>query len=264
MRADTADAPELNDRGQEQSFLYDAFLSYDHDDRPVAPGIHRGLHRIGRRVGRLHALRVFRDSTDLSANPDLWGKVTEAMDRYTEADARGYFAEQEQGRVRGEELNFAFVEPADDDVVLGGGSLYDVGLEQSHAAVGYWLAPEARGRGVATYAVRLLARPIAVTPGRPGAAGAARCGRITSILRSFLSMWVGYEPSVQSGSVRSWKVVSVRGSSPPQQGGLTHLGSHCEAVGMPQLDYLLGVRARPRPLMVWRPCWRRSRRISSS
>ena len=81
MRADTADAPELNDRGQDNSYLYDAFISYDHDDRPVAHGIQRGLHRIGRRVGRLHALRVFRDSTDLTASPDLWGKVTEAMDR---------------------------------------------------------------------------------------------------------------------------------------------------------------------------------------
>ena len=81
MRADATDAPELNDRAQEQSFLYDAFISYDHDDRPVAHGIQRGLHRIGRRVGRLHALRVFRDSTDLTASPDLWGKVTEAMDR---------------------------------------------------------------------------------------------------------------------------------------------------------------------------------------
>ena len=81
MRADATDAPELNDRAQEQSFLYDAFISYDHDDRPVAHGIQRGLHRIGRRMGRLHALRVFRDSTDLSASPDLWGKVTEAMDR---------------------------------------------------------------------------------------------------------------------------------------------------------------------------------------
>ena len=81
MRADTADAPELNDRGQDKSFLYDAFISYDHDDRPVAHGIQRGLHRIGRRMGQLHALRVFRDSTDLTASPDLWGKVTEAMDR---------------------------------------------------------------------------------------------------------------------------------------------------------------------------------------
>ena len=32
-------------------------------------------------MGQLHALRVFRDKTDLAANPDLWGKVTDAMDR---------------------------------------------------------------------------------------------------------------------------------------------------------------------------------------
>jgi WD40 repeat protein len=81
MRADTADAPELDDRSQGASFTYDAFLSYNHQDGAVAAGLQKGLHRIGRRVGRLNALRVFRDSTDLAANPDLWGKVTDAMDR---------------------------------------------------------------------------------------------------------------------------------------------------------------------------------------
>ena len=60
MRTDAADAAELNHRGQVQSFLYDAFISYDHDDRAGAYGVQRGLHRIGRRVGRLHALRVCR------------------------------------------------------------------------------------------------------------------------------------------------------------------------------------------------------------
>ncbi|MFI8977517.1 TIR domain-containing protein [Nocardia asteroides] len=60
---------------------YDAFLSYSHADRAIAAGIQRGLHRIGRRMGRLHALRVFRDATDLTASPDLWGRVAEAMDR---------------------------------------------------------------------------------------------------------------------------------------------------------------------------------------
>ena len=39
MRADAADAHQLNDPGQERSFLYDAFISYDHDDRPIAHGI---------------------------------------------------------------------------------------------------------------------------------------------------------------------------------------------------------------------------------
>jgi RimJ/RimL family protein N-acetyltransferase len=77
---------------------------------------------------------------------------------YTETDARDHLAEWEEARLRGEELNVALVEPRDRDVVLGGGSLYEVRLDQGCAAVGYWLAPEARGRGAATHAVRLLAR----------------------------------------------------------------------------------------------------------
>ena len=76
----------------------------------------------------------------------------------TEDDARGYFVGQEQGRLRGEEVQFALVDPQDEDEVLGGASLYEVNLEQGGAAVGYWLAPQARGRGVASTAVRLLAR----------------------------------------------------------------------------------------------------------
>jgi RimJ/RimL family protein N-acetyltransferase len=77
---------------------------------------------------------------------------------YTETDARDYLAEQEEARLRGDELNFALVEQHDQDVVLGAVSLYEVRLDQGCAAVGYWLAPEARGRGGATHAVRLLAR----------------------------------------------------------------------------------------------------------
>lgn len=77
---------------------------------------------------------------------------------YTEADARRFFAGQEQARLRGEELNFVLAAPDDEAAVLGGSSLYDVRLDQGCAAVGYWLAPGARGRGVATHAVRLLAR----------------------------------------------------------------------------------------------------------
>ena len=77
---------------------------------------------------------------------------------YTQADARIDFAAQEEARIRGEELNFALVEPDDQAAVLGGCSLQDVRLDHGRAALGYWLASEARGRGVATHAVRLLAR----------------------------------------------------------------------------------------------------------
>jgi RimJ/RimL family protein N-acetyltransferase len=77
---------------------------------------------------------------------------------FTETDARGFLAEQEQARLRGEELNFALAGPHDQDVLLGAVSLHEVRLDQGRAAVGYWLAPRARGRGAATQAVRLLAR----------------------------------------------------------------------------------------------------------
>lgn len=69
------------------------------------------------------------------------------------AEVRAYFAALQ----RGDELGFALVEPADDTAVLGGASLYDHERTQARARIGYWLAGDARGRGVATHAVRLLA-----------------------------------------------------------------------------------------------------------
>jgi RimJ/RimL family protein N-acetyltransferase len=77
---------------------------------------------------------------------------------YTETDARAWLAEQEEARLHGEVLHFTLAGPHDQDVLLGAVSLYEVRLDQGCAAVGYWLAPGARGRGTATQAVRLLAR----------------------------------------------------------------------------------------------------------
>ena len=72
MTSDTALAAEPPTPAQGASFTFDAFLSYNHQDEAVAAGIHKGLHRIGRRMGQLNALRVFRDTTEMAANPDLW------------------------------------------------------------------------------------------------------------------------------------------------------------------------------------------------
>ncbi len=77
---------------------------------------------------------------------------------YTEADARSFFDHQDEARMRCEELTFAFVEPDDPAVVLGGGSVYGIDLEQGRAAVGFWLAPASRGRGVASHATCLMAK----------------------------------------------------------------------------------------------------------
>ena len=74
-------APGWQAGGPPPTLEYDAFLSYTHRDRPVASGIQKGLHQIGRRLGQLRALRVFRDDTDLTVRPDLWGGIAGALDR---------------------------------------------------------------------------------------------------------------------------------------------------------------------------------------
>jgi RimJ/RimL family protein N-acetyltransferase len=76
----------------------------------------------------------------------------------TEADGHAYLAAHERARRDGTQIEFALVDPHDPDILLGGASLNNVSLQQGRAAVGYWLVPQARGRGVATHAVRLISR----------------------------------------------------------------------------------------------------------
>ena len=72
----TAEAPRFAVRwpkGGGELFAFNAFISYSRRDRLAAAGIQKALHRIGRRPGQLHALhalRVFRDSSDPAASPD--------------------------------------------------------------------------------------------------------------------------------------------------------------------------------------------------
>jgi RimJ/RimL family protein N-acetyltransferase len=91
---------------------------------------------------------------------------------YTTADARDYLAADRIGRRAGDEIGFAIADPFEPARVFGGGSLYDVDRDQRRAAIGYWLAPAARGRGCATAAVVLAAGwALAPTERRPGADG---------------------------------------------------------------------------------------------
>lgn len=77
---------------------------------------------------------------------------------YTEEDAHDFYVFQELARASGEELHFALVRPDDPSALLGGGSLHEIDRAAGRAAVGYWLSPAARGRGVATRATLLMAR----------------------------------------------------------------------------------------------------------
>lgn len=56
------------------------------------------------------------------------------------------------------ELHFPTPLLANETVLLRPWREADISLEQGRAATGYWLAPQARGREVASTAVRLLAQ----------------------------------------------------------------------------------------------------------
>jgi len=59
---------------------YRAFISYSHAaDGKFAPALQSGLQRFARPWNWPWAIRVFRDQTDLSLNPDLWASVQEAL-----------------------------------------------------------------------------------------------------------------------------------------------------------------------------------------
>jgi RimJ/RimL family protein N-acetyltransferase len=128
---------------------------------------------------------------------------------FTSDDAREYFEGQKSARLRGEGLQFALVEPGDEDTVLGCASLFALDLEQASARLGYWLAPQARGRGVASRAVRLLARwgftqlglaRIELTCGPDNTASASvavRCGFVREgVLRSHMAYKGGRRDTV--------------------------------------------------------------------
>src|SRR4051812_40820760 len=63
---------------------HDAFISYSYAaDGDLAPAIQRGLQRLARPWHRSRALRVFRDRTGLSVNPELWPSIARALDAST-------------------------------------------------------------------------------------------------------------------------------------------------------------------------------------
>ncbi|MGY1620543.1 toll/interleukin-1 receptor domain-containing protein [Geodermatophilus sp. SYSU D00691] len=58
---------------------YRAFISYSHQDRPLALALQRALHRLGRAWYRRPAFAVFRDDTSLTATPHLWASIQSSM-----------------------------------------------------------------------------------------------------------------------------------------------------------------------------------------
>jgi RimJ/RimL family protein N-acetyltransferase len=81
---------------------------------------------------------------------------TRVPDSYGNSDAREWFEMQQQRRDAGTELHLV-VADARGDGLLGSVGLVAIDWKDRRGSIGYWVAPEARRRGVAKRAVRLLA-----------------------------------------------------------------------------------------------------------
>jgi RimJ/RimL family protein N-acetyltransferase len=75
---------------------------------------------------------------------------------YSAADGRAWLLVQEPARLAGTGVELAITD-ADDGELLGAIGLVNVDAANRRGMIGYWVAPQARGRGVASGAVRLLA-----------------------------------------------------------------------------------------------------------
>jgi WD40 repeat protein len=67
-------------RNSSGAYGYDAFVSYSHAaDGRLAPALQDGLQSLAKPWYRRRALRVFRDQTSLTATPELWGSIEQAL-----------------------------------------------------------------------------------------------------------------------------------------------------------------------------------------
>jgi RimJ/RimL family protein N-acetyltransferase len=82
---------------------------------------------------------------------------TGVPENQTVLEIRRWRAEQEPARVSGESLFLVIADPRTDEL-LGSISLMRFEWADHRAEIGYWVAPWARRRGVATRSVRLLSR----------------------------------------------------------------------------------------------------------
>jgi RimJ/RimL family protein N-acetyltransferase len=91
---------------------------------------------------------------DLVRDPEIprWTRIPDA---YSRRDADEWFDRQAAGQDDGALLNLMVVD--DRDRILGSCGIVEVSWEESRCEMGYWLARRARGRGVMTRAVQLLA-----------------------------------------------------------------------------------------------------------
>lgn len=119
---------------------------------------------------------------------------------YTEDDAREWIATHEEARLAGLGCPFAVIDSQTGELLASAG-FHGIEWEDRCSDIGYWTAPWARRRGVATRAVRLLSRwairdlgmqriSLLTFPGNVASEGVARSAGYTreGVLRAYLEV----------------------------------------------------------------------------
>ncbi|GAB3420638.1 GNAT family N-acetyltransferase [Flindersiella endophytica] len=112
--------------------------------------------------GSVCVLRRFRDAdaracVEGCSDPQTRHWIGGLPDPYTYEAALGYIQSREEEHASGLGIYWAAADP-ETDRMIGAFALMDVNASLRSAEVGYWMHPAARGRGVATDAVRVLVR----------------------------------------------------------------------------------------------------------
>jgi RimJ/RimL family protein N-acetyltransferase len=122
-------------------------------------------------VLRRHEERDAQRVLEACADPDTWGWIGTIPHPSTLADAEAYIVSREEEHAGGTAVSWAVADPVTDELL---GSLTLFRIRPGHEAeIGYWVHPDARGRGVATEACRLAVRH-ALLPEEDGGLGLAR------------------------------------------------------------------------------------------
>lgn len=161
--------------------LVDAWVGTLLADDPRVP--RTPWYDVPRLAGGRLVLRPFEDRdaprvVEACRDPDTWGWIASVPHPYTERHAEEHLAENLERQASGQAVAWAVAERGSDEL-LGTVTLF--GIKPGHEAeVGYWVHPAARGRGIATEAVRLVLRH-AFVPTEDGGLGLSRVRAVVAV-----------------------------------------------------------------------------------
>lgn len=161
--------------------LYDGWVGTLLAGEPRLPR-HR-WYDVPRITGRDVLLRELRESdvpriVEACSDERTTYWLTQMPVPYTDADALDWLEQMRGLRATGAGIAWAVAGP-EDDRLLGAMNVFDVSTDEGSAEVGYWLHPDARGRGLATEATALLVRHCFV-PEEDGGLGLRRVRAFTA------------------------------------------------------------------------------------